>query len=224
MENNRRQGAQQPANAATAETDSAEAPRIATAEAEAAEAPRIATAETEAAPAVPAETAPALTDNAPVASAETAEQDEATPPAPQGKKAQFLQFLKFVGFSCSAGVIQLLSFELLYNWIGWKQWWAAYLISLTLSVLWNFTFNRKFTFKSAGNVPLAMGLVILYYCAFTPVSVLGGDALEGIGWNGTLVTVLMMLANFLTEFVWDKFVVFNDPLLKKIFRRRGRKQ
>lgn len=211
MENNRRQGAQQPANAATAETDSAEAPRIAT-------------AETEAAPAVPAETAPALTDNAPVASAETAEQDEATPPAPQGKKAQFLQFLKFVGFSCSAGVIQLLSFELLYNWIGWKQWWAAYLISLTLSVLWNFTFNRKFTFKSAGNVPLAMGLVILYYCAFTPVSVLGGDALEGIGWNGTLVTVLMMLANFLTEFVWDKFVVFNDPLLKKIFRRRGRKQ
>lgn len=145
-------------------------------------------------------------------------------PAAAGKKASFLQFLKFVGFSCSAGVIQLLSFELLYNWIGWKQWWAAYLISLTLSVLWNFTFNRKFTFKSAGNVPLAMGLVILYYCAFTPVSVLGGDALEGIGWNGTLVTVLMMLANFLTEFVWDKFVVFNDPLLKKIFRRRGRKQ
>ena len=138
------------------------------------------------------------------------------------RKAQFLQILKFVGFSCSAGVIQLLSFETMYTWIGWNQWWAAYLISLTLSVLWNFTFNRKFTFKSAGNVPLAMGLVVLYYCAFTPASVLGGDALEGIGWNGTLVTVLMMLANFATEFVWDKFVVFNDALLKKLFHRKKR--
>ena len=137
------------------------------------------------------------------------------------KKQQFLQFLKFLGFSISAGVIQILSFELLYNWIGWKVWWASYLISVFLSVVWNFTFNRKFTFKSASNVPMAMLLVLLYYCAFTPLSVFGGDALEGIGWNGTLVTLMMMAINFLTEFVWDKFVVFNDKLMGKIIKPKS---
>lgn len=70
---------------------------------------------------------------------------------------------------------------------------------VALSVIWNFTFNRKFTFKSASNVPLAMTLVFLFYCAFAPASVFGGNALESIGWNGTLVTVLMMAINFVTE-------------------------
>lgn len=135
---------------------------------------------------------------------------------PLSKKDQIIQFLKFLGFSISAGVIQILSFELLYNWIGWKVWWASYLISIILSVLWNFTFNRKFTFKSASNVPIAMTLVIIYYCVFTPISVFGGDALEGIGWNGTLVTFLMMVINFLTEYVWDRFIVFNEKITNKI--------
>ena len=139
------------------------------------------------------------------------------------KKQQFLQFLKFLGFSISAGVIQILSFELLYNWIGWKVWWASYLISVFLSVVWNFTFNRKFTFKSASNVPIAMLFVLLYYCAFTPLSVFGGDALEGIGWNGTLVTLMMMVINFLTEFVWDKFIVFNDKLMVKVIKIKKKK-
>lgn len=131
----------------------------------------------------------------------------------------FLQLLKFVGFSISAGVIQLLSFELLFNWIGWKVWWASYLISIVLSVLWNFTFNRKFTFKSASSIPLAMTLVFLYYCAFTPLSIFGGGALENAGWNGTLVTVLMMIINFVTEFLFDKFVVFNDKVTNKILHK-----
>ena len=131
------------------------------------------------------------------------------------KKQQFLQFLKFLAFSLSAGVIQLLSFELLYNWTDALDWWPSYLISITLSVIWNFTFNRKFTFKSASNIPLAMVLVIIYYAMFIPVSTFGGDALEGIGWNGTLVTVIMMVLNFATEFFWDKFIVFNDRLINK---------
>lgn len=138
------------------------------------------------------------------------------------KRESFLEFLKFAGFSLSAGVIQLVSFELLYNWINWHNWWPCYLISIILSVVWNFTFNRKFTFKSASNVPFAMCLVLIYYCAFIPLSVFGGGALEKIGWNGTLVTVLMMLINFLTEFVWDKFVVFNDKLTKKILSKLKR--
>ena len=134
-------------------------------------------------------------------------------------KTQIIQFLKFLGFSLSAGVIQLLSFELLYTWTESLPWWPAYLISIVLSVVWNFTFNRKFTFKSASNVPLAMTIVAIYYCMFIPVSVFGGDALEGIGWNGTLVTVLMMVINFITEFFWDKYIVFNDKLLAKVFKK-----
>ena len=132
------------------------------------------------------------------------------------KKAEFIQFVKFLFFSLSAGIIQILSFELLYTWTKCLTWWPSYLISIILSVIWNFTFNRKFTFKSANNVPIAMTLVIIYYCAFIPVSVFGGDALEGSGWNGTLVTVLMMALNLTTEFVWDKFVVFNDKVVNKI--------
>ncbi len=135
------------------------------------------------------------------------------------KKQQFFQFLKFLAFSLSAGVIQLLSFELLYTWTACLPWWPSYLISIVLSVIWNFTFNRKFTFKSASNVPLAMLLVIVYYCAFIPLSVFGGDTLEGIGWNGTLVTVLMMVINFVTEFFWDKYIVFNDKLINKIIKK-----
>ncbi|MGN0812955.1 MAG: GtrA family protein [Candidatus Coproplasma sp.] len=134
------------------------------------------------------------------------------------KLKQFIQILKFTGFSISAGVIQILSFAIMYDWTHWLPWWPAYLISLTLSVLWNFTFNRKFTFKSAANVPLAMGLVVIYYCMFTPISVFGGDAMTAaIGQElGIVTTVVMMLINFATEFLWDKFIVFNDKVIGKI--------
>ncbi|MGN1373176.1 MAG: GtrA family protein [Candidatus Coproplasma sp.] len=141
------------------------------------------------------------------------------------KLKQFIQILKFTGFSISAGVIQLLSFAVLYDMTHLLPWWPAYLISLTLSVLWNFTFNRKFTFKSAANVPLAMGVVVIYYCMFTPVSVFGGDAMTAaIGEElGIVTTVVMMLINFATEFVWDKFIVFNDNVIGRIegiFKRK----
>ena len=131
-------------------------------------------------------------------------------------KAEILQFLKFLAFSLSAGVIQLLSFELLYNWTSALPWWPSYLISIILSVIWNFTFNRKFTFKSASNVPISMTLALCFYVIFIPVSVFGGDALETSGWNGTLVTILMMVINFILEFFWDKFIVFNDKIVAKI--------
>lgn len=131
-------------------------------------------------------------------------------------KAEILQFLKFLAFSLSAGVIQLLSFELLYNWINALPWWPSYLISIILSVIWNFTFNRKFTFKSASNVPISMTLALCFYVMFIPVSVFGGDALEASGWNGTLVTLLMMVINFILEYFWDKFLVFNDKIVAKI--------
>lgn len=150
--------------------------------------------------------------------------DDAKTKKPKNKrKEQFLQFIKFTLFSISAGVIQLVSDGILCDWTGWLPWWPAYLISVILSVIWNFTFNRKFTFRAANNVPLAMGLVIIYYCAFIPLSVFGGDAIAAqLPANlGLLVTFLMMLVNFITEFFWDKFVVFNERVTDSILKHLG---
>lgn len=156
---------------------------------------------------------------------EDTQDEEVLQEAKPTKKQQFLQILKFTGFSISAGAIQLLSFSILYEWTACLPWWPSYLISIILSVIWNFTFNRKFTFKAANNIPLAMTLVLIYYAAFTPASAFGGDALEKL-WGpdfGILVTVLMMVINFVTEFVWDKFIVFNEKVTDKIIRIFKRK-
>ena len=130
-------------------------------------------------------------------------------------KKEFWRAVKFVLFSISAGVIQIVSFTLLQEVIikdvtqpyGW-----SYFISLTLSVVWNFTFNRKFTFKSANNVPIAMLKVLGYYVVFTPVSIFGGVALVNIGWNEYLVLAISMVVNFVTEYIFDTLVVFRNSI------------
>lgn len=144
------------------------------------------------------------------------------------KKKEFIKILKFVAFSASAGVIQIVSFELLQLLsesvfkIGEdKNYWFCYLVSLLLSVLWNFTFNRKFTFKSATNVPIAMLKVLGFYAVFTPLSLFWGDALESVGWNDTVVLVLTMLINFVTEFLFDEFVVFRDKKKETVAAGEG---
>ena len=129
----------------------------------------------------------------------------------ENSKKEWLRGLKFVLFSISAGVIQVASFTVINLLISSNQeYGVAYFISLLLSVLWNFTFNRKFTFKSAVNVPKAMALVLAFYAVFTPLSTIGGDALVSIGWNGTLVLIMTMVINFITEYVYDALVVFRD--------------
>ncbi len=125
-----------------------------------------------------------------------------------------LQTIKFTLFSISAGAIQLGSFALLHELLNFA-WWPSYLISLILSVLWNFTLNRNFTFKSASNVPIAMAKVFAYYCVFTPLSTLLGNYLtSSLGWNDYLVTGLNMLLNLVTEFLYQKYYVFKDSLEK----------
>lgn len=126
-------------------------------------------------------------------------------------KETVIQAIKFTLFSISAGVIQILSFALLYDLFKW-DYWVSYLIALTLSVLWNFTFNRKFTFKSAASVPIAMVKVFAFYLVFTPLSTWGGDALEKIGWPAYLVVALSMLLNFVTEFLYTKYFVFKNQI------------
>lgn len=118
-----------------------------------------------------------------------------------------------MGFSISAGVIQVLSFTLMEELLHWDHW-VAYLISLTLSVLWNFTLNRKFTFQSAGNVPIAMLQVALFYVVFTPLSTWWTAVLTGEGflWNEYLVLALTMVVNFATEYLFQRFVVFRKTL------------
>jgi putative flippase GtrA len=131
--------------------------------------------------------------------------------ATPAKGRQFIQFAKFTMFSISAGVIQAVSFALLNETTG-MPYWPSYLIALVLSVLWNFTLNRRFTFQSAGNVPKAMLLVALYYLVFTPASTLWGTALTNAGWNEYIVLGGTMVINFVTEFLFQRFVVFRKTI------------
>ena len=128
------------------------------------------------------------------------------------RKKELWRVIKFTLFSASAGLIEIVSFTLLNEFTDWS-YWPCYLIALVLSVLWNFTLNRKFTFKSAANVPLAMLKVALYYAVFTPLSTLLGNYLaESLGWNEYLVTGINMLLNFTTEFLFQRFVVYGKSI------------
>ncbi len=128
------------------------------------------------------------------------------------KQKELLRAVKFTFFSLSAGLIEMGSFALLDHVTEWS-YWPKYLIALVLSVIWNFTLNRKFTFKSANNVPIAMMKVALFYCAFTPLSTLLGHFLaDGLGWNEYVVTIINMCLNFVTEFLYDKYFVFRGSI------------
>lgn len=127
------------------------------------------------------------------------------------KKKEFFRALKFTLFSISAGIIQTVVFTLMNELLQWN-YWVCYLTSLVLSVLWNFTLNRKITFQSAANIPIAMLKVAGYYLVFTPLSTWGGDALTAIGWNEYVVFVLSMLTNFVTEYLFQRFFVFGSSL------------
>ena len=126
-------------------------------------------------------------------------------------KKELLRMVKFTLFSISAGAVEAGSFALLNELTSWS-YWPCYLIALVLSVVWNFTLNRRFTFQSAANVPVAMALTLLFYAVFTPVSTILGQYLADKGWNEYLVTALNMAANFVLEFLWQRFVVYRNHI------------
>ncbi len=127
-------------------------------------------------------------------------------------KQELWRAVKFALFSASAGIIEIASFSLLERLTPWP-YWPRYLIALVLSVLWNFTFNRRFTFRSANNVPVAMLKVAAYYAVFTPLSTLLGSYLaDTLGWNEYLVTAINMILNFVTEYLYDTYVVFRGTI------------
>lgn len=144
------------------------------------------------------------------------------------KKENALQAVKFAVFSASAGVIQVVSFTLLnelvprtdssnamLQWLFNSEYGASYLVALILSVLWNFTFNRKFTFKSATNIPVAMLKVFGFYCVFTPISVILGEMVaQRTSWEFAEYIILgvTMITNMVTEFLFCRFFVYKDSM------------
>ena len=134
-----------------------------------------------------------------------------------------LQALKFTLFSISAGIIQIGTYTLFYEAFHWAPW-LAYLVSLVLSVLWNFTFNRKYTFRSDADIKKSMLLVALFYVVFTPLSTWWTAALTGENpftgaaasseplVNNYIVQIGTMLINFVTEFLYQKFVVYRGSI------------
>ena len=125
---------------------------------------------------------------------------------------ELIRSLKFLLFSISAGAIELAAFSLLNERTSWS-YWPCYLIALVLSVLWNFTLNRRYTFRSANNVPRAMAMVFGFYCVFTPLSTyLGSYLADTLLWNEYLVTILNMVSNFVLEYLFDRFVVFRRSI------------
>jgi len=139
------------------------------------------------------------------------------------KKQNSWMLIKFILFSISAGIIQFGSFTLLHEFTRLDELTAldklfgndyglTYFIALVLSVLWNFTFNRKFTFKSVANIPLAMLLVFAFYLVFTPLSIWWGVKLTQLGWNYYLVLGITMVANLATEYVYDRYVVYRKTI------------
>ena len=127
-------------------------------------------------------------------------------------KKEIFRTIKFTLCSVSAAVIQMGSFALLNELLELK-YWISYLISLILSVLWNFTLNRKFTFQSAGNIPVAMLKTVLFYVVFTPLSTWWTAVLtENVGVNEYIVLVLTMLINFVTEYLYQRFIVFGKSI------------
>ena len=125
------------------------------------------------------------------------------------KRSTVGQAIKFTLFSISAGIVQVLSFTLLNEIIAWA-YWPSYLISLLLSIVWNFTLNRRFTFQSAANVPIAMLKLLAFYAVFTPLSTYLGQLAENAGINEYVILGVTMLSNFVLEFLFSKFVIYRN--------------
>lgn len=130
-------------------------------------------------------------------------------------RAELMRTFKYFGFAASAGIIQMLVFTLLDLFTQWS-YWLCYVIALVISVLWNFTLNREFTFKASNNIPIAMLKVAIYYAIFTPVTTVMGDYLvEELSWNPYVVTLLSLLLNGITEYLYQRFYVFGNSIDSK---------
>ncbi|MDF2800871.1 MAG: polysaccharide synthesis protein GtrA [Anaerocolumna sp.] len=133
-------------------------------------------------------------------------------PEKHNLRKEFIRSIKFLMFSISAGVVQIISFSLLHEFTD-LEYWISYVIALIISVIWNFTLNRRYTFQSANNVTIAMLKILGFYCVFTPLSTLLGDYLaDTLEWNEYIVTLINMILNFSSEFIYDRLFVFQNSI------------
>lgn len=135
------------------------------------------------------------------------------------KKDEWTQFIKFTLFSISAGAIQTGSFALL-NELSGLPYWPNYLVAVSLSVIWNFTLNRRYTFKSANNVPVAMTKIFIYYLFFIPITTWGGDAIVNLGVNEYIVLGVTMILNFVTEFLFSKIFIYRNQMNTRVKKEK----
>lgn len=127
-------------------------------------------------------------------------------------KREIIRGIKFGIFSISAGIIEIISFSIFNELTDWP-YWPSYVIAVILSVIWNFTLNRRYTFKSANNIAVAMTKILVFYLIYIPASTLIGNYLaDTLHWNEYLVTLLNMGANFILEFLYDRFYVFKKSI------------
>ena len=133
-------------------------------------------------------------------------------------KNSVVQMIKFTLFSISAGIVQVGSFTAFNELFHW-MYWPAYLTSLILSIVWNFTFNRRYTFKSAANVPVAMIKLFGFYAVFTPLSTWLGYLAEGSGINEYIVLGVTMLSNFVLEFLFCKLIVYRNQENTRVVKK-----
>ena len=127
-------------------------------------------------------------------------------------KKELMRKVKFTLFSISAGIIEILLFTLL-NELTNLGYWICYLTALITSIIWNFTLNREYTFKSTTNIPKAMFKVFLFYLVFTPCTTIGGNYLvKNLHVNEYITTGINMIANFILEYLYDKYVVFRGNI------------
>ena len=127
----------------------------------------------------------------------------------ENKLKEFVRAVKFTLISISAGIVQIALFALM-NELLTINYWVSYLTSLLASIIWNFTINRKITFKSASNVKIAMLLVLAFYAVFTPVSTILGELAENAGVNEYIVLAVTMISNFVLEYLFTRFVVYRN--------------
>ena len=127
------------------------------------------------------------------------------------KQENLVQIGKFVLFSISAGIIQVIVFTTLEE-LFHLPYWPSYLTALIASVVYNFTLNRRFTFKSANNIPKAMTQLGIYYAIFTPLSTWWGDALVQIGVYDYLVLGGTMVVNLVTEYCVNRFIIYRNSM------------
>lgn len=151
--------------------------------------------------------------------------------AKRAKRKGVVQFIKYALCAASAGIIQIVLFSILQTVLPKDMGnihfivedmqlgtFIATTVALCASILWNFTFNRKFTFKDAGNVPLAMFLAFLFYVPFYPFQTWYVHTIKtllsqhiSVDGAGIIAEASVMAINFALEFIWQKFVVFRKP-------------